>query len=109
MVGLGGPSAPPPGVPDAGSHAFRYVHGTGVSAIPELGTWSKAHAVSPDGNLTLVAGDSAFLPTGEMYLYNATTLVTTPLGSPNTPWRPTNPTPGMTPDGSVVAVSESRG
>ena len=32
-------------------------------------TWSRAVAVSPDGRLVLAAGDSTFLPNGEMYLY----------------------------------------
>ena len=89
--------------------AFRYVHaapvGT-VSAIPLLagGTWNKALAVSPDGHLTLVAGNSAFLPNGEVYLFDAVTGMTTPLGSPNTPWVPAN-LGGMTADGSVVATT----
>ncbi len=91
--------------------AFRYVHpsptGT-VSAIPLLdgGTWNKAIAVSPDGRRVLVAGNSPTLPYGEMYIYDASSGVTTPLGSPNTPWMPTD-LGGMTADGSVVAVTLS--
>jgi hypothetical protein len=89
--------------------AFRYLHGNPagtVSAIPLLagGTWNKAIAVSPDGVLVLTSGDSTFLPNGEMYLYDATTGITTPLGSPNTPWVPAN-AGGMTADGSVVAAT----
>lgn len=52
----------------------------------------------------LVAGDSTFLPNGEIYLFNATTGATTALGSPNTPWAPLNHG-GMTADGSVIAVT----
>jgi hypothetical protein len=88
--------------------AFRYVHGepTGsASAIPLLdgGTWSRAMAVSADGNLVLAAGDTPHLPNGEVYLYNATTGATTALGSPNTPWTPGFG--GLTTDGSVVVAS----
>jgi hypothetical protein len=106
--------------------AFRYVHGVPsgtVTAIPLLdgGTWSTALAVSPNGNLTLVAGNSTSLPNGELYLHNATAGVITRLGSPNTPWGPLNllsttfspigptstrSTPGgMTADGSVIVVT----
>jgi cell wall-associated NlpC family hydrolase len=100
--------------------AFRYVHavpvGT-VAAIPLLpgGTWSKALAVSPDGRQVLVAGNSTFLPNGEIYLYDAVTGTATTLGSPNTPWAPVSifaassllivNFAGMTADGSVVAVT----
>ena len=90
----------------AGGRAFRYVHGTGVSSIPYLpdGTWNKALAVSSNGSLTLVGGDSPSAPNGELYLYNATTLTTTALGSPNTAWKPMNSPARMTNDGLVVAV-----
>lgn len=89
--------------------AFRYVHGspTGtVSEVPLLsgGTWSTSLAVSPDGGLVLAAGNSTHLPNGEVYLYDATTGLTTALGSANTPWAPASPA-GMTADGSVVAVT----
>lgn len=100
--------------------AFRYVHSSPVgtaSAIPLLagGTWNKALAVSPDGRTTLVAGNSRFLPNGEVYLYDAVVGTTTALGSPNTPWAPVSAFAsntflvvnfaGMTADGSVVAAS----
>jgi Tol biopolymer transport system component len=89
--------------------AFRYVHASpvgAVSAIPLLvgGTWNKSLAVSPDGRLTLVGGNSTFLPNGEVYVYDAVTGITTPLGSPNTPWTPGN-LAGMTADGSVVVAT----
>jgi hypothetical protein len=89
--------------------AFRYVHGSPagtVAAIPLLagGTWNKALAVSPDGRLTLVGGNSSTYPNGEVYFYDAVTGATTPLGSPNTPWAPAN-VGGMTADGAVVAMT----
>jgi hypothetical protein len=89
-----------------GDRAFRYVQGIGVSEIPHLpgGSWSRSLALSPNGNLALVAGDSTAQPIGEVYLYDATTGATTALGSPNTPWVPAG-LAGMTADGSVVAVT----
>ena len=85
--------------------AYRYVHGTGVSAIPLRpgGATNTAVAVSPDGNLTLVAGPSQFLPKGEVYLHNAASNAITPLGSPNTAWQPAG-FGGMNADGSVVGM-----
>jgi len=89
-------------------HAYRYVHGAPVpvSAIPELsgGTWSKSLALSSTGNLVLAAGNSTYLPNGEMYIYNAGLNTNTPLGSPNTAWVPGN-LGGMSDDGSVVAIN----
>lgn len=87
-------------------HAFRYVHGEPgtVVAIPELGSWSRAVAVSPDGNLTLAIGDSPFVARGEVYIHNTATDAITRLGSPNTAWNPTG-IAGMTSDGSVVAIT----
>jgi hypothetical protein len=93
----------------AGPRAFRYEHGNPgtVTAIPRLpgGTVNAAAAVSPDGNLTLVFGDSTFFvaPRNEMYLHNASTGAITGLGSPNTAWRTTGG--DMTSDGSVVAAT----
>jgi hypothetical protein len=106
-VMIGTSSTPP------GARAFRYVHGTGVSAIPLLagGTFNRALAVSPDGNLTLVSGPSEFFPLGQVYLYDTTvpgSPTTTALGSPNTPWGPAN-VAGMTGDGKVVAISFAGG
>ena len=61
------------------------MHGTTdtVTAIPLLagGTWNKCVDVSPDGRLVLAAGNSTFLPNGEMYLYDAVSGTTTALGS----------------------------
>ena len=102
--------------------AYRYVHGSpGVtSAIPLLdgGTYNDAVAVSPDGDLVLVTGNSTANPNGEAYLWRASTNVRTPLGSPNTALVPgaqiSSATAclggpvfsgGMTADGSVVVMS----
>ena len=88
-----------------GNAAFRYVQGVGVSAIPYLpsGTWNTAQALSPDGNLSLMGGNSPAAPNGELYLYNATTLVKTPLGTPNSSWVP-DILGGMTSDGSITVT-----
>lgn len=95
-----------------GNAAFRYVQGSGVSAIPYLptgGTWNMAAAVSADGNLALVIGNSTLSPNGELYLYNATTSAITALGTPAGGWyfgRLTYGAPaGMTTDGSVVVIA----
>ena len=81
----------------ANHKAYRYVTGSGVTpgvtAIPFLpgGTFNDAFAVSPDGNLVLVTGNSAANPNGEAYLYDFSKPAAeaiTPLGSPNAPWSP---------------------
>jgi len=89
-----------------GNSAFRYVQGSGISAIPYLagGTWNIAVAISPDGNLALVAGDSTASPNGELYLYNATTTAQSTLGTPAGGWRFNN-LGGMTADGSVAVIA----
>ncbi len=89
-----------------GNAAFRYVEGSGVSAIPYLpgGTWNIAVALSPNGNLVMVVGDSTSVPNGEIYLYNATTAAITALGTPAAGWKSTN-IAGMTLDGSVVVIA----
>jgi pectate lyase len=88
-----------------GNQAFRYVHGSGVSAIPFLpgGTWSAAVAVSDDGNLTLVRGDSDSAPNGEFFLHNASAGTRTPLGTPNASRYPGGG--GMSNDGSLVVAT----
>jgi len=89
-----------------GNRAFRYVHGVGVSAIPLLpgGNWSEALAVTPNGNLTLVSGNSTAAPNGEVYLHNAASGTVTPLGTPGAGWQVSN-AGGLTGDGSVVAAT----
>lgn len=99
------------------------MHGSGVTAISFLadGTLNDARAVSPDGNLVLVTGNSAANPNGEAYLYTASTGAIQTLGSPNAAWSPgprscatgmpacgpVHSGGGMTADGSVVAMSFS--
>jgi len=85
--------------------AFRFVVGGGVTAIPLLpgGTTNRGMAVSLDGNLTLVAGNSTHLP-GELYIHNASTNAITRLGSANTAWN-VGGTPAMTANAAVVASS----
>ena len=105
--------------------AYRYVHGSGVTAIPFLpgGTTSDALALSPDGDLVLVLGNASGAPNGEPYLYRASTNTIQRLGSPNNhlleAWGPggrvcANSTGtcnqraiqgGMTADGSVVVMN----
>lgn len=89
-----------------GNQAFRYVHGAGVSGIPFIGggSWSGAVAVTPDGNLTLVRGNSTSAPLGEFYLHNATTGTLTSYSTPNGSRRPGGIV-GISADGSIVATS----
>jgi hypothetical protein len=62
MVGTSGPAPFDP----ARVRAY-YVHGTPAGRYPRPllagGTWNRALAVSPDGNLTLVAGTAHPCPT----------------------------------------------
>jgi hypothetical protein len=99
--------------------AFRYVHPIGAPAgtttvIPRLrdeasieGTWNMPVALSPDGNQTVVIGDSPDYLNGGVYLTNAANEITATLGSPNTFWTP-RPLGGLTADG-VIAVTFSQG
>jgi hypothetical protein len=89
-----------------GNGAFRYVQGTGVAAIPYRpgGTWNMAVALSPNGNLAMVVGDSTAAPNGEIYLYDATSLTQTSLGTPTAGWETGN-LAGMTPDGSLAVIA----
>jgi len=88
----------------SGGRAFRYVHGAGLSAIPLLpgGTNNYACAISPDGNLTLVAGGSSSAPKGEFYLHDAVGASVRSLGTPRGSLEVGNG--GMSSDGSVVVV-----
>ena len=101
--------------------AYRYEFGVGNAPIPLLsgGTFNDALAVSPNGNLVLVTGNSSAYPNGEAYVYNAGTGSRQPLGSPNTFWQPggrlctstggcqpaTILTGGISADGSIVALN----
>jgi len=89
-----------------GNRAFRYVDGAGVSLVPLLpgGTWSLALALSSDGNLSLVAGDTPATPLGEVYLHNALTGAVTSLGTPAAGWGIRN-TGGVIADGALIAAT----
>ena len=89
-----------------GNAAFRYVQGAGVSAIPFLpgGTWNIAVALTPDGNLAVVFGDSPNAPNGEIYLYNAATTGITSLGTPAAGWQSANLV-GVNVDATLVAAN----
>ena len=82
---------------------FRYEHGVGAMLLPQWpsGSWSDALAVSGDGMLTLMRGDSFAAPYGELFLHDTATGELTPLGSPNTAYAPLN-IMGMTSDADVV-------
>ncbi len=92
-------------VRDAVHRAFRFVQGTGISALPLLpgGGTNDALAVSPDGNLTLLSGNSERFPNGEIYLHDATSGGIRRFGSPNEAWVPGN-IAGLSGDGEVVMV-----
>ncbi len=100
--------------------AYRYVYGSSLTAIPLLsgGTFNDAVAVSADGNVVLVTGNSTANPKGEAYLWRASDNTKTPLGSPNSGLFPGAKiasetsclggpvfSGGMTADLSVVAMS----
>lgn len=103
MVGTSGAD----GLPKPGNRAFRYVHGSGVTAIPLLpgGTWNSALAVTPDGVFTLVAGNSTAAPFGEVYRHSSTGSSDawgTPNGSSGV-----NNVGGITADGEVAVMGFS--
>ena len=91
--------------------AFRYVHTAGTltgttTLIPTLpgGTWNMPVALSTTGDRTLVIGNSASYPSGEVYLTDSANNITATLGSPNIGLMP-RALGGMTADGTVVAVT----
>jgi hypothetical protein len=94
--------------------AFRYEHDAGeltgttslIPTLPDGGTWNMPVALSSDGNWTVVIGNSASYPNGEVYLTDASNTITSTLGSPNTAWG-ARALGGMTEDGSVIAVTFS--
>jgi hypothetical protein len=101
MVGTSGPAGD--------VKAFRYKHGVGASAIPRLagGTFNRALAVSANGNLTLVSGNSPAVPNGEIYIYDTTVEAAptiTKFGSPNSAWQ-SGVSGGITADGAVTVVN----
>lgn len=93
-----------------GSRAFRYVHGQGVAALPLApgGTWNGAVAVSPNGSLVLLRGDSPAAPQGEVHLVDAARGTLTRLDTPNGAAAP-NILWGLTADGTIVVGNFSGG
>lgn len=88
--------------------AFRYDHTTVTTAPIDLlpdGHWNFPIALSSDGSVTVVAGDSETFPSGEIYLTDANNDVIERLGSPNSMLIP-RLLGGRTDDG-VVAVTFS--
>ena len=110
VVGTTWNSNTTPGGFGPGTQAFRFAQAGGISLIPQLpgGNWNSAIAISPNGTLTLVAGNSTTAPNGEVYLHNASNGAISRLDSPNGQWGPNN-LAGMTPDGSVVVVNFNEG
>ncbi len=90
----------------AGNQAFRYLHGSGIVGFPFLGggTWNGALALSADGNLALLTGNSTAYSGGEVYLHNQTGGTTTSLGAPTGYNNPSNGG-GMNSDGTLVVAA----
>ncbi len=90
----------------AGNRAFRYVHGSGMTALPLLpgGAGNSAFAVTPDGNLVLGAGGSSAYPNGEFIKWDMITGTTEALGSAEPTMIP-RPIGSITADGQVAVVS----
>lgn len=76
----------------------------GVPFSPNGGTWNRAVDLSANGQFTLLTGDSAAYPLGQLMIHNAANGSVTELGSPMSAWR-TSGFAGMTDDASVVAAS----
>ena len=100
---------PPPARDD---QAFRYVNTGGVGSVTNLprlvgGTWNRPLALSSNGSLVAMLGNSPHYANGEVYLFNATSSAITELGSPNTAWGlgPQLAIAGMTDNGGVVAMT----
>jgi len=97
--------------PFVDTQAFRYVHGTGSTAVSLLpgGTWNSPIALTDDGNIVVAVGPSTAFPNREVYLADFSTgsETITPLGSPNEPWG--FGAGGITADGSVVAMTSTIG
>ncbi len=106
--------APPFGYPVLAYNttAFRYEHDPDTltdttAALPKLtdaaNAWSFPIAMSSDGAVTVVAGNSDGYPGGEIYLTDAANNVTATLASPNTGLAP-RPLGGRTDDGAIVVT-----
>lgn len=89
-----------------GDRAFRYSAGDGYEVFPLLsgGQWNRALGVSPDGLMTLLAGDSTDFANGELYVHVETDGSVHRLGSP-APDRAPAGIIHMSDDGSVLAAA----
>lgn len=76
----------------------------GVPFAPNGGTWNRAVDLSANGRFTLLSGDNASYPNGQLMIHDASSGALTELGSPASAWR-TGGFAGMTDDASVVASS----
>ena len=106
MVGVSGIIDDATGEFVPGNRAFRYVHGSGMTALPLLpgGAGNSAIAVTPDGNVVLGSGGSAAYPKGEFVRWNTIAGTTEALGSAE-PTRFPGFVGGITADGQVAVVS----
>ena len=68
----------------AGSSAYRYVHGSGVTAIPLLpgASNNSALCLSADGKSTLLTASTPVAPLGELYVHHADSGSIERLGTP---------------------------
>ena len=106
MVGVSGIIDGETGEFVPGNRAFRYVHGSGMTALALLpgSTGTSALAVTPDGNVVLGTGTSAASPNGEFIRWNVITGTTESLGSAEPAMIPGG-FGAITADGQVAVVS----
>lgn len=77
---------------------------SGLPFSPNGGTWNRAVDLSANGRFTLLTGDNAIYPLGQVMVHDAATGTLTELGSPASAYRVSG-FAGMTDDGAVVAAS----
>jgi hypothetical protein len=108
MVGVSGIIDDETGEFVPGYRAFRYVHGSGMTALPlpPGSTGTSALAVTPDGNVVLGTGTSAANPNGEFIRWNLINGTTESLGSAEPTMTPRT-VGALTADGQVAVVSFS--
>jgi hypothetical protein len=88
-----------------GNRAFRYVHGSGMTAlqVPPGSTGTAAFAVTPNGTLVLGTSTSPAYPKGEFVRWNTILGTTEALGTPE-PALTSRLVGALTADGQVVVV-----
>jgi uncharacterized delta-60 repeat protein len=91
-------------------YGYRYTDGGGFTTLPLLagGSWNRATAVTSDGQITLLAGDSTAFPGGELYLHDASDGSLTPLGSPESDATTDSFLMGMTGTADVMVARFTR-